>query len=159
MTTIILHTKINAPIERCFDLSRSIDLHKVSTAHTKEEAIDGVTTGLINLGEYVTWRAVHFGLSQKLTSKITEFESPSYFVDEMIQGSFKSFKHFHYFETAENNTIMTDRLEFKSPMGIIGRFVNVVILKKYMKNLLIKRNEVIKEFAESDKWREIIINQ
>ena len=119
MPIIILHTKINAPIERCFDLSSSIDLHKVSTAHTKEEAIDGVTTGLINLGEYVTWRAVHFGLSQKLTFKITEFESPSYFLDEMIQGSFKSFKHFHYFETVENNAIMTDRFEFKSPMGLL----------------------------------------
>ena len=159
MAVIVLSTKIKAPIERCFDLSRSIELHKLSTAHTNEEAIDGVTTGLIKLDEHVTWKATHFGISQKLTSKITEFQRPSYFIDEMVKGSFKSFKHYHYFEWTEYGTLMIDRFEFKSPMGIIGRFVNVVILKKYMRNLLIKRNETIREFAESDKWREIIINQ
>ena len=87
MAVTVLSTKIKAPIERCFDLSRSIELHKLSTAHTNEEAIDGVTTGLIKLDEHVTWKATHFGISQKLTSKITEFQRPSYFIDEMIQKS------------------------------------------------------------------------
>ncbi|EPR65352.1 SRPBCC family protein [Cyclobacterium qasimii] len=156
MEVIVLQTIIKAPIERCFDLSRSIDLHKVSTAHTKEEAIDGVITGLINLDEYVTWKAVHFGISQKLTTKITEFHSPSYFMDEMVHGSFKSFKHYHYFEATENGTVMTDRFEFIAPMGIIGRWANAIFLKKYMKEFLIKRNETIREFAESDKWKLVL---
>jgi hypothetical protein len=60
MPTINLTTEINAPIEICFDLSRSIDLHKHSMEHTGEEAIAGRTSGLIEDGEFVTWQAKTF---------------------------------------------------------------------------------------------------
>ena len=98
MPSIILETPINAPIERCFDLSRSIDLHTDSMQHTGEKAIAGRTSGLIELGESVTWEAKHFGIRQTLTSKITEFDRPNYFVDEQVSGAFKSFRHEHHFE-------------------------------------------------------------
>jgi hypothetical protein len=101
MTTIIV-----APVELCFDLARSIDLHKISTEGTDEEAIDGVTTGLIGPDEFVTWRARHFGITQQLTSKITAFERPSYFRDEMTKGIFRSVKHDHLFEA---NGSVTER--------------------------------------------------
>ncbi len=112
---ITLHTDIKVPINRCFDLSRSIDLHKISTEHTKEDAIDGVTSGLIKLNESVTWRAVHFGISQTLSTKITEFERPAFFADEMVKGAFKSFRHEHHFESTESGTRMTDRFDYESP--------------------------------------------
>ena len=95
MPIVKLETKINSTLEICFDLSRSIDLHKISTAHTKEKAIDGVTTGLINLNEFVTWQAVHFGIKQKLTSKITAFNKPFHFRDEQVKGAFKFIIHDH----------------------------------------------------------------
>ena len=66
MTLIKLETNINAPIERVFDLARSIDLHKISTAHTNEQAIAGKTSGLIGMDESVIWRAKHFGIYQNL---------------------------------------------------------------------------------------------
>ena len=47
MPRIELRTEIKASKEIVFDLSRSIDLHKISTEHTKETAIDGKTAGLI----------------------------------------------------------------------------------------------------------------
>ncbi|MFD2602509.1 SRPBCC family protein [Flavobacterium suzhouense] len=97
MPIIKLQTTINAPVKVVFDLSRSIDLHKISTAQTNEEAIAGTTSGLIGLDETVTWRAKHFGLIQLLTSKITEFESPYRFTDEMVSGAFVRFKHQHFF--------------------------------------------------------------
>ena len=93
MPKIVLKTEINAKKEIVFDLSRSINLHKISTEHTDEEAIAGVTSGLIGLNEWVTWRARHFGINQNLTTKITEFEYPNFFSDEMVKGAFKSFKH------------------------------------------------------------------
>lgn len=156
MPRIVLETEINAPIERCFDLSRSIDLHKISTEHTNEEAIDGVTSGLINLNESVTWRAKHFGIYQNLTTKITEFDSPRFFVDEMVKGAFKGFKHEHHFVQIENGTQMTDIFDYQSPFGILVKLADKVVLKKYMTKLLIKRNETIKEFAESDKWKLVL---
>ncbi len=97
MPKIELHTHINAPIGKVFDLSRSIDLHMRSTAQTGEQAIAGKTAGLMEPGETVTWRAKHFGIWQKLTSKITEFNYPTFFADEMVSGAFKSFRHEHHF--------------------------------------------------------------
>jgi ligand-binding SRPBCC domain-containing protein len=93
MPKIILEININAPREIVFDLARSIDFHKESTKHTKEDAIAGKTSGLLELNESVTWRAKHFGIWLELESKITEFDSPNHFVDEMVKGNFKSFKH------------------------------------------------------------------
>jgi ligand-binding SRPBCC domain-containing protein len=157
MSKIHLTTFIAAPIERVFNLSRSINLHKISTAKTKEEAIAGVTTGLINLDETVTWQAKHLFKTRQHTSKITAMETPVSFVDEMIKGDFKSFRHQHFFKTVDNGTIMIDILEFESPYGTIGKIFNAVYLKKYLEKFLIKRNAVIKEYAETTKWKAILV--
>jgi ligand-binding SRPBCC domain-containing protein len=156
MPTIHLQTKIKAPIQICFDLSRSIDLHKISVTGSKEEAIAGVTSGLIGLGETVTWRGTHFGIRQTLTSKIMGFHSPVYFRDEMIQGAFKKLGHDHIFEEQNGVTIMKDIFEFESPGWIIGDLVNYILLTKYLRKVLIERNAIIKDYAETDKWKSIL---
>ena len=148
MSKIELSIQINAPVERCFDLSRSIDLHMESTKQTGERAISGKTSGLFELGETVTWRAKHFGIWQNLTSKITEYKYPDYFVDEMVSGAFKSFRHEHHFSNDNGQTLMKDVFVFESPFGIFGKLFNWLVLKKYMTNLLVERNRVIKEAAE-----------
>ena len=61
MPTIYLSTFIRATPTTTFDLSRSIDLHQISTKQTQEKVIAGRMSGLIELGESVTWRAKHFG--------------------------------------------------------------------------------------------------
>ncbi|MEM1325773.1 MAG: SRPBCC family protein [Bacteroidota bacterium] len=157
MPIIRLETYIEGSIEVVFDLSRSIDLHKYSAQATNEEAIAGVTSGLIGLGESVTWRAKHFGIYQRLTSKITAFQRPDYFVDEMEKGVFKSFKHEHIFEEQEGQTLMIDVFHYISPLGFLGRMADKLFLENYMKAFLEKRNEVIKEVAETDKWKEILL--
>jgi ligand-binding SRPBCC domain-containing protein len=148
MLTIELTTTINAPIERCFDIARDIDVHVASTKHTGEQAIAGRTSGLIELGETVTWRAKHFGIWQNLTSKITDFNSPTFFADELVEGAFKSFRHEHYFTGDDKQTIMRDVFVFESPLGLLGKLANWLFLKNYMTGLLVKRNLVIKEVAE-----------
>lgn len=153
--TIELYTHIKAPIEKCFDLSRSIDLHLESTKHTGEKAIAGRTNGLIELGETVTWRAKHFFIWQNLTTKITEFNSPHFFADEMVSGAFKSFRHEHHFTSVEVGTLMRDVFVFESPCGLLGKFFNLIVLTAYMESLLTQRNEVIKQVAESGKWEEL----
>jgi len=156
MPVIKIETNINADRDIVFDLSRSIDLHKISTNQTKEEAIGGVTSGLIENGQYVTWRARHFGVYQKLTSKITEFKKPDYFIDEMLKGAFKSFKHEHHFIDKEGQTLMIDVFEYKSPFGLAGIIADKLFLINYMRKLLKTRNQTIKDFAESDKWKEVL---
>ena len=149
MPLIEIKTYIKADIKTCFDLARNTDFHKESLKHSNEHAIAGKTSGLIELGESVTWEAVHFGVKQQLTSKITEFNLPNYFVDEMVSGAFKSFKHEHIFIEEENHTLMIDKFYFQSPFGIFGKLANILFLKRYMKNLLITRNQFLKEKVES----------
>ncbi|MGZ3874562.1 MAG: SRPBCC family protein [Mucilaginibacter sp.] len=149
MTRIELSTPINAPIERCFDLARSIEIHLESTKQTGEKAVAGRTSGLIDLCETVTWRARHFGIWQNLTSKITEFEYPNYFTDEMVSGAFKSFRHEHLFFAVNDQTVMKDIFIFESTLGWLGELVNFLFMGRYMERLLKNRNKVIKANAEA----------
>ena len=148
MPHFILSTKILAPIEVCFDLARSIELHIHSMAHTGEKAIAGVTSGLIGYGETVTWKARHFGAVMKLTSKITECRSPYVFSDEMLKGPFKMMAHKHTFEAKDGHTLMVDEFIYQSPLGILGKIADWLFLRKYMYNLIQNRNETIKQQAE-----------
>lgn len=150
MPVIILKTVINATAAIVFDLARSIDLYQVSTQQTKEKVVGGRLSGLIELNETVTWQARHFGIVQRLTSKITAFDKPGYFVDEMVQGAFKSFKHEHVFEDTDSGMIMTDVFTYQSPFGVLGRLADKLFLKNYMEVLLIQRNQVIKDYAENN---------
>ena len=156
MPTINIVTIINADIKICFDLSRSIDLHQISTSKTNEKAIAGITSGLVNTGDFVTWEAIHFGIKQQLTSKISKVEPYVHFRDEQLKGAFKYFKHDHYFNEKDGNIIMIDNFEFSSPYGFIGKIFDKLVLTNYMKSFLLERNQVIKEFAETDKWKTIL---
>lgn len=156
MPLIKIETLIQAPIQRCFDLSRSIDLHQTSMAHTNEKAIAGRTSGLIQLGEQVTWQAKHLGLTQKLTVQITAFDAPHFFADEMLKGAFKSFRHEHHFKSLSSATLMTDLFDFEAPLGILGQLANRLFLTKYMEKLLKERNKMIKNIAESQSWKEVL---
>jgi ligand-binding SRPBCC domain-containing protein len=118
MPVITLETRISAPIERCFDLSRDIDLHMQSTKHTREVAIAGITTGFIGAGQEVTWEATHFGVRQTLTIRITAYDRPVHFRDSQVNGAFKRFDHDHLFkEISGGSTLMRDVFDYESPLG------------------------------------------
>lgn len=142
---------IKAKPEICFDLARSIDIHTESTAKTMEKAVGGVTSGLIELGETVTWEAVHFCIKQRLTAKITAFEFPTRFTDEMVRGAFKRFTHTHEFVPTAAGTLMIDTFDYTSPYGLLGRLADFLFLKRYMRRFLIERNQYIKRMAEKNR--------
>ncbi|WP_144893966.1 SRPBCC family protein [Flavobacterium tiangeerense] len=149
MTTIQLTTRINAPIELIFDLSRNIDVHQQSTAKSNETAIDGITSGLINLNETVTWRGKHFGIYLTHKSLISAMEIPTYFVDEMLEGKFKYFKHQHTFIQKKGFVIMEDNIQYETPYGIFGKIFDHFLLKKHLTKFISERNSFIKELAEN----------
>lgn len=128
------------PKSELFDLARSIDAHKVSMAQSREEAVGGVTSGLISLGEEVTWRAWHFGIPLRMTSRITQMEEPDYFVDEQVRGPFRSFRHVHEFNQDPGGTTMVDRIEFAAPFGPVGRLIEKLVLARYLRELIEARN-------------------
>ncbi|MET4147243.1 MULTISPECIES: SRPBCC family protein [unclassified Arthrobacter] len=128
------------PKSELFDLARSIDVHKDSMVQSHEEAVDGVTSGLISLGEEVTWRAWHFGVPLQMTSRITEMQIPDYFVDEQVKGPFRRFRHVHEFSQDSAGTTMVDRIEFVAPFGPIGRMAEKLVLGRYLQRLIETRN-------------------
>jgi ligand-binding SRPBCC domain-containing protein len=155
MVRIELVTDIAAPIERCFDLSRSIDLHMASTDWTGERAIAGVTSGLIGMDQEVTWQGRHFGLRIQHTSRITAFDRPRHFQDCMVRGVFRSFCHDHYFESIPGQARMKDLMVFEAPLGLLGSLVERA-LDRHMRSLLDRRNRFIKRIAESDESRDFL---
>jgi ligand-binding SRPBCC domain-containing protein len=153
---IHLTTFIEAPPERVFNLSRSITLHKKSMEHTQEVAIAGTVTGLLGLDETVTWKAKHLGKQRVLKVKMTKMQEPVSFTDEMVEGSFRSMKHEHHFKPVENGTIMIDLFNYEIPYGRLGKLFNQLFLSKYIRRLLERRNQVIKDYAESNKWQHLL---
>jgi len=148
-------TVIQAPIERCFDLARSVEVHLAGNEHWGETAVAlaGVTSGLVGLAQRVTWRAKHFGVWQTLTSEITAMQPPAYFQDKMVQGIFRFMEHDHLFRSlSSGRTEMKDFFSFAAPLPILGRLAEIIFLRRYMDSLLHERNVVIKQIAESPDW-------
>lgn len=140
-----LRTELRLPAEQAFDLARSIDAHTRSLAHTGERAVSGVTSGLIGPGEWVTWRGWHFGLPLRLTGGVTEYARPERFVDEQRRGPFRFLRHEHRFEPlrlrdGSAGTLMIDEISFAAPLGPLGRFVEVRVLRPYLRRLIRRRN-------------------
>jgi ligand-binding SRPBCC domain-containing protein len=149
-------TVIAAPVERCFDLARSVEVHVLGNSHWGEQAValGGVTSGLVGVGEGVTWRARHFGVRQRLTSEITAMDAPRYFQDTMVSGAFRLMQHDHFFRALEDGrTEMRDVFCFAAPLGVLGRLAEILVLRRYMAGLLRERNLVVKRVAESGDWR------
>ncbi|MBB4639264.1 SRPBCC family protein [Longimicrobium terrae] len=160
MIVIHLSIQIDAPVERVFDLARSIDFHSRSLAHTDEQAVAGRTSGLIGLGETVTWPARHLGVRQHLTAQITAFDRPKFFQDTMVHGAFAWMQHDHAFAPGpRGGTVMRDVLRFAAPLGVLGRIAERALLRRYMTRFLQVRNAELKRVAESDRWREFLVTE
>ena len=153
MAVLRVMTMVNAPATRCFDLARSVDLHVRSAEGTGETAIAGTMSGLLELGDQVTWRGKHFGIWQTLTSKITVFDRPRHFRDSLVEGAFARLDHDHLFEWAGDLTQMTDVFQYSAPLGPVGRVAELLFLNRYLTRFLRERGLIIKKVAESDDWK------
>jgi len=149
MPTITYEIYIEAPRTVCFDLARNVDVHTQTTGSTNERAVAGVTTGLMEKGDEVTWEATHLGVKQKLTAKIIEMEKPYRFTYTMVKGAFHSFVHTHEFLESGTGTIMKDRFVYRSPLGVLGKLADKLFLEKYMSRFIANRAEELKKAAEN----------
>lgn len=150
MTWFEAITAIAAPPQRVFDVSLEIETHMASMADSGEQAIGGVTSGQLKLGDTVTWQARHFGLRWRMTSLISVYDPPGHFVDEQVTGPFKRWHHAHHFESDGNGgTVMRDIVDFAAPLGPLGVTAEFVVLNRYMPRLIHIRNDHIKAATEA----------
>ena len=149
MPVISLVTEIHAPTEHCFDSCRDLETHTRTVAYTKERLVGDKREGLAELGDVLVFEAVHFGIRQRLTSKITEVVRPTLFADVALSGAFRSLHHRHEFTAVPGGTLMRDRLEWTSPLGILGRIADALFLKRHMLRFLVTRNRNLKAIIEA----------
>ena len=156
MPTIHLTTFIAAPAERVFDLSRHIGLHKQAMSKYREDAVAGTRFGLIDKDDTVTWKAKHFFRNRLMRVKVTDMEKAQRLIDEQIMGDFKMMKHERHFKSCDNGTLLIDLFHFESPYGVLGHWFNNLYLTRYLRKLIEHHNEIIKEYAESGKWKKLL---
>lgn len=144
MPVVRVVTDMAAAVQACFDALRSVDVHLESMAASNERVVAGPSTGLISAGQEVTWEGRHFGVLWRMTSRITEFEPPRRFVDEMVRGPFASFRHEHLFEDCRGCTRMIDIVEFRTRLRAVGDLPAGM----YLRRLLADRSAAIRVKAE-----------
>ena len=156
MPRIHTTTFIAAPVERVFDLSRHIALYKLIFQSRKEKLNSGAASTLVGKNETITIVAKHAGRARMMMMKITTLQRPSLFIEEQVKGDLQHYKHEHHFKAVQNGTIIIDILEFGTPRDIIGKIFGKVYFKKYLEELLRKRTELIRSYAETEKWRAVV---
>lgn len=142
-------TVIGGAVADVFDLSLSVDFHRESFAHTNEEILGGTRTGSMVLGDTVTWRARHYGIWWTMTSAITAYEPPVFFVDEQVAGPFREFRHEHHYATTEAGTELVDVVEYSAPFGLLGRLAERFFLGRHLRALIALRNQQLVAAFES----------
>lgn len=158
MIALNTQTVINAPKQRCFDLARSVDVHTATARTISGKAVAGRVSGLSELGDWTTWSARFFGMRFRLTTEISAFDYPNCFSDTLRSGLFTHFGHVYTFEdVGGGQTRFTDTFSFQSPFGLLGAFVDRVVLQGRMKAVDEARAGDIKRVAESEEWKKYLL--
>jgi ligand-binding SRPBCC domain-containing protein len=156
MEIIRVGTWIDAPVERCFLLSLSVDLHVATARSTQEHASTEAVRGTIGEGDTLTFKGHHFGMRGRHTTLIEKLRPHGYYRDVMISGPFQHFEHDHHFATMDDGTRMRDEIRFSAGSGLLSRLATRMFLRKRLKAFLIERNAMIKRLAESEDWHKYL---
>ena len=136
-------TTLGIPPAAAFDLSLSVTAHLASMARAHERPVGHVESDALHIGDQITWRAWHFGIPWRLTSRITAYDRPHRFTDEQVRGPFHRFHHEHLFEQFDSGSRMTDIVEFEAPAGWLGRLAERLTLASYVRDLIDERNRYL----------------
>jgi len=145
----VIETRITAPVARVFDLARDVDAHVESSAFTGERVVEpGRTSGLLQLGDLLTFEGRHLGVRQRLTVRITEMDPPRRFVDEGVRGALRELRHVHEFYVDGAVTVMRDVVAWRSPLGILGRAADALFVTRHMRWFVTEKQRGLKALAE-----------
>ncbi|MEV4776114.1 SRPBCC family protein [Microbacterium sp. LWH12-1.2] len=143
MAQFLLERIIAAPPAEVFAASLDPALHVRSMARFGETMVEAPEGGVFREGSTVTWRARHFGIAFRLRSVVFDIDPPRGFRDRQISGPFGAFLHEHTFEEHPRGTLMRDTITFRSPFGPIGRLVDAIFMRAYMRRIIDERNAVL----------------
>ncbi len=145
--------QVQAPVDRCFQLSCSLELVHEELGMS---AVSGKTRGLVTGGDIIRWEGWQLGLKHFHVSHISAYNRPVFLQDTMVEGRFKAFQHDHHFRELPGSTpgtLLEDELRFSLPFGALGKLVARYIMVPHIQRLMSDRFARIKGLAEGDGWR------
>lgn len=149
MGKIVVETLIELPVEVVFDLARDVEKHAQSAAFSGERLVEpGRTKGLLALGDLVAFEGRHFGVRQTFVARIVEMLPPRRFVDEMVRGAFRWLRHEHEFHVHARGTLMRDLVQWRSPLGLLGRAADALFVERHMESFVRAKQQNLKRMAE-----------
>jgi ligand-binding SRPBCC domain-containing protein len=150
--TIELRTELTCSCARAFALAVDLDLQLRVIARCGGGIVGGRRCGRIGPGETVTWGLRWFGAPLRHTSLISEYDAPTWFVDEMVRGIFARFRHEHrLLPKPDGGCTMLDRVDYRLPGGVLGVPADRLVARRWLRRMLLHRNAEIRRGADQDK--------
>jgi ligand-binding SRPBCC domain-containing protein len=114
---------LDSPPERVFDLLLLPATHlRLSPPDAGLNFTD--FPPVLALGSRFEFRIQSWGTIQQIVHEVIEFDRPRGFTERQVRGPLKSWRHEHRFEpTASGQVVVTDRIEFEPPGGLVGLLV------------------------------------
>lgn len=95
-------------------------------------------------GQIITYRVSPFrGITTNWVTEITHVLPGSFFVDEQRFGPYRMWHHEHHFEVQGVGVLMTDRVSYKLPLGILGRIAHFLFVRNQLKHIFAFRREYL----------------
>lgn len=92
------------------------------------------------------------GIKTKWVSEITQVEHKKYFVDIQLYGPYALWHHKHFLKQIDGGVEFEDIIDYKVPLGILGRLVHPFLVKPKLEEIFAYRQQkLIELFGEFKK--------
>jgi len=144
-----LKVKQHLPItkERAWHfLSDPGNLQKITPKHMRFIITSGDETDNMYPGQIITYKVSPFyGIKMNWVTEITHVKEGEYFVDEQRFGPYRMWHHEHYIREVSNGVEMTDLVSYKIPLGMLGKIMHQLVIKRKLYLIFQYRFNTLKE--------------
>lgn len=139
---------INCPIEKVFGFhSDTNNLTKITPDFIKVSIIKIDLP--LRLQSEISLEVTQFRfIRTRWNIRLTEFDPFKLITDTQVKGPFKKWEHKHCFEKENGNTLMTDKINYELPFGLIGRAADKLFITKMIEKQFEFRHKLTKSILE-----------
>lgn len=152
METIRLSIWINAPAERCFSLATSAAFQRALARASLRTKSGEVSGGMLGVGDRLLWPGSYLRMRVSYATRIDQIRPVLFFREVADGGYFPHLEHEHYFTVLNDGTRVRDEVRFRLPAKGLLRPLSAPLLRRYLREQIARRNELLKEAAESEDW-------